>query len=169
MQDNLVLKLQVYYGEKKYNVRGEVISKKQIIKITYGTNEWKQFAQNAPKIGITSIDVEEVRKGRIEGGKMVYDSDSIIETPKQITIEVEDIFTIPEEYLTPEQREIKELRSLIEEMKSSNSKPKKESKKQVDPNLESARARYEELFGKKPSHLKKAATLLKEIEEKENE
>ena len=92
-----------------------------------------------------------------------------IEIDQSIVDEVNKAYKrIVEKELTPEQKQIAELKAMIEDMKS-ESKPKAKKQKDNTPNineeLEEARNKYKEASGKKPHHLWTLERINKEIEE----
>jgi len=163
---------------------------------TYKSLEWTNFMKYATIVGYTDgklISVSEIHyttKDKPNGkhGEVVtttsyepvkMDSEIVAE----IAAVVKEAFEIKRVALTPEQQEIADLKAIVAGLV--DSKPKKaekpvkekaapkaeikvEAPKESDSSneLEDARGKYTELYGKKPSHLMKLEGLNKKIAEK---
>lgn len=164
---DVMVTMRLYKGVKSFDEYGNITSKTQLLKLNYGRKQWKVFEKTVQRLGFTEIKVEncvDLTTRSVEGKDIVYKT---IDTPDEILKSIENIFKIDESLLTPEQREIKELREMVKALSNKEKEPKK-----VEDNseIEALRAEYQELVGKKPSHLMKAKGLKKAIEEaKQNE
>lgn len=150
-----IVHLRVYKGLKLfYDANGKVMNPNQVVKLTYNTIEWKNFIKNLSGIGFNSVEVEKVLSG---------DTLEEIEMPKEILEEVKNIFKAKERELTPEQKEIAELRAIVAGLTE-----KKEVAKEVGV-LDKLRAEYKSISGEKAHHLwgeNKLTELIEELKSK---
>lgn len=178
-----IVTLRLYRGEEKYNKEGKLISESQLYKVSHGTHDWNLFKKNigytftsAEIVAVNKqskelVDVEENGVKR-KNTLFSYESVDISDTLKA---EVHAIFNAPKKELTPEQKQIAELKAQLDALtNASKAKPvvkeaaKAPVSKENSEELESLRSEYAELFGKKPSHLMKVESLKKAINEKQN-
>lgn len=162
---NIIVQLRIFRGKVNHDEKGKVTSDNQVMKLAFGRLEWVNFMKSA-KLVYSKIEVV-----------VCTDADEDykeIETPAEVLSDVEKALKGEEIKLTPQQQEIKELKEAVEELKGkkeskkSESKPKEEKKfdktPDTDEELEAARARFEEVFGKKPHYLTALKTINKKIE-----
>lgn len=162
-----VIKLRVY---KKLEGRngllknelGKVENENWVTSLEYDSLEWHNYKKNlSPEIH-AKVEVE----GYFEKAEKGYEEK---DCPQSIVLEIADVFKKPAKELSPQEREIAELRAMIAELKAGNSKPKKEVEKvetnEDDSDLENARARYKEAFNKKPHHSWNAEQIEQKIKE----
>ena len=182
------VKLRLYRGKKSHDEKGNVESANQFMDApTYLSFEWENFMKNASLVGYSDakvVSVSEivyetlpVKDGKkddtyIKTSYKKVDIDS--EIANEIKAVVKDAFKTQtsEKSLTEDQKRIATLEAQIASLaNSSKDKPKvkKEGKgfddtPDTNEELEVARDKYTEVFGKKPNHLKKLQTLNEEIE-----
>lgn len=146
-----VVWLRIYLGReilKKQN--GEIQNENQLVKLVYGTLEWKNYLKGMKSNPFCKVEVEKVFQQNEKG----YD-------------EIKDFKNIKEELLlslqkdkaqmTKEQIEIAELKEQMAELLGKKKKVKKD-----EPNdLENLRKQYLEKFGKKAHHMFKAEKIIK--------
>ncbi|TNE74994.1 hypothetical protein EP331_00450 [bacterium] len=160
-----VIQLRVY---KKFEGRNGIF-KNELGKIEnevltpaleYDTLEWHNYLKNlSPEIH-AKIEVESYSvKNELGYQKQ--------ECPENILNDIQNLFKKPQRDLTPQEKEIAELRAMIAELKGS-SKPDKTVEKvesSDDDELDQARAKYKEAFGKKPHHSWDAQQIEEKIKE----
>lgn len=162
---NIIVQLRIFRGKESYDVNGKVTSNVQTMKLKFGRLEWVNFMKTAI---LVYSKIEVVRCTDMDND---YKE---ITTPKEVLADVERALKGEEVKLTPQQQEIKELKDAVAELKGKKeskkpeSKPKEEKKfdktPDTDEELEAARVRYEEVFGKKPHYLTALKTINKKIE-----
>jgi len=150
----LSVTLSLFYGVATYNAKGVITSKHESVTITQGSSEWDNFMKHLKANGITEIkvtkayDLNKVNKDEPTDSPKRYTE---VEDLDPIQAEVDKYFTAPEIALTPEQKELKELREMVEALKGGNNSTainKVVSTENSDA-LKTARADYESLLGKK--------------------
>lgn len=150
----LSVTLSLFYGVATYNAKGDITSKHESVTITQGSSEWDNFMKHLKANGITEIkvtkayDLNKVNKDEPTDSEKRYEEVKDIES---IQAEVDKYFTAPEIALTPEQKELKELREMVEALKGGNNSTainKVVSTENSDA-LKTARADYEKVVGKK--------------------
>ena len=105
-----IVHLRVYKGTQVlYDAQGNIQTPNQIVKLTHDTIEWKNFMKTLPTSGYGLAKVEKMLDG---------DTQEEIEISKEIAKEVDNIFKAPEKELTPEQKEIAELKKMVENLTS---------------------------------------------------
>lgn len=157
-----IIKLRVYRGEElNYNADGSVKNENHLVSLTHNSRNWVLFMKNLKNNGYCKVEVEKAFN-EIEEGK--YEE---IKNVSEYNEEVQSSFKkLKEVNLTPDQKKIAELEAKLDALVNA-SKPKEEKvvEKQLEKSIEEIRVEYEEVIGKKPHHMAKAETLLKEIEE----
>lgn len=165
-----VIHLHVYKGHQgsKGLLRDEnnkVININNRVKLTHNTKEWDDYLSRLRVNGFIKVDILGYLDEVLEDGTFTYlEVEESVEKEVRIALHGNN-----EVKLTPEQKELKELKEQLSEMKAlmGNAKaPKKE--KEVDSELSEARAKYLEVFGEKGNKLWKTETILNKIEEKLN-
>jgi len=145
-----IVHLRVYKGlQLFYDANGKVVNPNQIVKLTHDTIEWKNFLKNVQSLGFNSIKVEKMLNGTTL---------EEIEIPKEIEVEVADVFKKKEVELTADQKRIADLEAKLEAL------TKKEVPQGINL-LSELREEYELLSGKKPHHTWKESKLVELIEE----
>ena len=142
---------------------GNTVTPHGTTKLTYGSLSWNNYLKTAVNIGITEIEVKSVYSSPIGGGKGEY-----IDIDESIIEEVAAIFKPKLADLTPEQREIAELKAQMKELLEGKSAkkeaPKAAPKKDVESDdIEELRAEFKKLVGKKPHHKISRENLITEI------
>lgn len=113
-----IVHLRVFKGQKKlYDANGKLETPSQIVKLTYNTVEWKNFLNNLA----FTFGIVEVEKVLSDSGNGEY---KLMDTPDEIKKEVEAVFKTPEKELTPEQKELAELREAVKALSKGNKKEK---------------------------------------------
>jgi len=155
---NTILTLHIFRGKATYDENGVATSENHPMKLEHNTSQYQQFLKGAANTGITKIKVLKATDGVNE-----------IEIDPAIKAEIEGCVNGQPIRLTPEQKELQELRDMVNALKEGKTEKKAEAPAPGnDSELEAAREKYFEVFGKKPHHLKKLDVLLAEIAEKEN-
>jgi hypothetical protein len=103
-----IVHLRIFKGQEMlYDGAGNLKTPSQIVKLTHDTVEWKNFVNNLAASGYGMAKVEKVLQETSAGEyKEIEASESILK-------EVENIFKTPEKELTPEQKEIAELKAIV--------------------------------------------------------
>lgn len=160
--------LRVYKGRKlSYNENGSVQNENQVIKIEHDTMEWKAVMSTLRLNGYAKVTVEKVFY--LDENRTNCTDCSDIKT------EVDDNFKPKvDKTLTPEQKRIAELEAKLDLLINGGKEDVENidlSKENVftgEVSIEDARLQYEDVIGKKPSHLAKVETLLTKIQEFKN-
>jgi hypothetical protein len=163
---NVIVQLRIHRGKVTYDEHGNLTSDNQLMKLKYGVLEWVNFVKTARLLGYSKVELVKVTDGN--------DNYKEIEAPQEIIDSVRDVLAAPKAELTPEQKEIQELKELVAKLASDSKPEKKEAKKKpakdstpdINEELEAAREEYHKVLGKKPNHLMKLANLNKAISEK---
>lgn len=152
------------------NEAGKVINENHLVKLSYGSLEWDNYMKNLRVMNFVKVEVVGFYDKTDKDGSFVYN-----EAPEDVLKEVDSSMTAQEEVpLTPQQKEIAELKAQMAEFLGSKKTEKKSEAPQADntPNineeLDAARARYKEVFGKKPNTLLKLETLNNKIAEEQS-
>lgn len=158
------IKGMLYKGQKTFDQNGKLTSESQTIDLPiYGSLEWNNFFKSIRNLGYSSLDVIKTNEVTYEDNKPTYKE---VDTPKEIISEIENSFNpVIHVELTPEQKQIAELKAMVEKL-SNDSKPKVKPAK--DEDLEAARQEYLEVLGKKPHHLLSLEKINAEIAEAKN-
>lgn len=174
-----VVWLRVYEGKKILRAEnGSIENVNQLVKLTHDTLEWYNYLKNLPATPFCKVEVEKVlipsekitEESVIVGSKTftrpkvvtTYKTGEITEALKR---EVSVAFVgIKEKELTPDQKEIAELKAKVERLINANSASKDKSEKTADKSeLDSLREAYEKKFGEKPHHMKREKKLKEEL------
>lgn len=181
----LYVVLKMFRGMATYNEHGQITSENSELTLQYNTLEWSNFIKRIRAIGYTKIVFLKTINAN---GETVTDFND------EIKKEVAGIFLAPEKELTPEQKEIKELKEQMAALVAGKkpdaeveNEPEKEENKPVvevaetaeenkdesndeveatEEMLEAARAEYFSLFGEKPNYKTKYAKLKQQIADK---
>jgi hypothetical protein len=168
---NLLVTLRVHKGKVSYDKNGKLQSDNQVVVLIHGSGAWTNYLAHA-RLNHTGMEVEKVVEetmksidtGRTnaQGFKITRPefTENPIDTPKEITAEVLKAISPPVAELSPEQKELAELRAIVEDLKEG-----KDETPNVNEELEAARKELEGLTGKKPSHLFKLESLQTKIAE----
>lgn len=154
----VIVNLRVYKGkELNYDENGKVKNENQSIKVFYDSVEWRNQLKNFKANGF--IKVEVVSANYVTRNKDLTEELSEYDNIDVIKKEVKNAFEGDRKIvLTPEQKEIQELKAKLDAFISSSSdkkgkKPKKteikEKKDDTEQSIEDARAEYLEVVGKK--------------------
>ena len=168
MQKNLIVQVRVYKGQVNFDEKGNVTSPNQLMKLRYGIREWDLFLKGIVQMGWTRVDVVKCLDGneRIEEDGIINHPE--VKVPETIEAEIKKAMEGEEKVLTPDQQKIKDLEGKIEKILNSKQDSSKKIES-VDRYLESARKKYEEVFGKKPHHKSSTEKLNEAIQDKLNE
>ena len=175
-----IVKVQVYTGKLQKNEHGEWTTKNNPYKVRKPSKEWNLFLNNAPnmysKVELLEVTEEKVIHGeKTVRGKIQATQKheyNVIESPKDVVDAIEGVLK-KKVNLSPEQKEIAELRAKLDALIESKPKePKLEKKKidEVDDEIIELRAKYKELHpeNKDANKLWKERKLGEEIEKLEN-
>lgn len=185
MSTEYSVKIRVFKGKKSYDENHKLLSANQLVTLTpFNGFDWINFMKHAMNLGHTSAEVVQVQKIvytsvedkiRKDAPNKIVTTYEDVETPQEITDAVHAAFNpVVKTNLTPEQVELADLKAEMAEMKASMSggkkaeSPKKDNTPNVNEELEVARARYTELYGKKPHHMTQLPKLNELIAAKEN-
>jgi len=175
--------LHIYMG--KHGIKGiakgengKVVNDNHLVKLAYGSFSWDNYMKNLQASGIIKVDVVGFLKKDYKEGPFTYDE------AKGVQAEVDTAMTVQAEVkLTPDQKRLAELEAkynaLIEEQAgNSEEKPEEEEAPAQEGNdsrsgndaeaeaaLEAVRAKYTEVFGKPPHHMKQLKGLTEAIDE----
>lgn len=170
-----IVKVRVFIGALLKKEDGSYKTENHTVKIPKPSKEWNLFLEHAKKM-YSKVELIEVTKENIEfGKKMVKGKEvptqnhtyKVVDSSEDIKNAIADIYANKAE-LTDDQKKIAELEAKLNAVLEQNSeKPKKptKQKKDIDPKLEELRAKYTELYKKKPNHLMKVESLEKAINE----
>lgn len=152
---------------------GIVLNENHIVKLPYDTMEWHNYLKTLQPNGIIKVDVLGFYKSTNEDGSFAYD-----DCGEEVEKAVHTALYGKEDRPLSKDEEIALLKKQVGELIAHNKKPKeatkaapaKETKPDATPNvneeLEAARDRYKEIFGKKPHHMKKLESINEEINAK---
>lgn len=180
------VKLNLYRGKKNFDEDKKLTSEMIAMDLSpYNGLEWNNFMKHASIVGYTSAEVTAVNSIKYtkhpkpegkEGETITLTTYPSIDMDEDIVNEIKEnvksaFDTTPKVVLTPEQKEIAELKATVKNLVD-NKKPKEETKKSVkinktpntDEELEDARDKYLKVFEKKPNHLMKLENINKAIE-----
>lgn len=152
-----IVHLRVYRGrDLNFDANGKVKNENQSVKFTHDTVEWKNFMRNLIANQYIKVDVDKVLDG----------DDSKKEIAKgDFQKEVDSYMKAPEKDLTPEQKEIKELKARLDALTGSGKPEKKDKGEEITDEL---REEYEEVFGKKVYHGWSASEVRTKIDEEKS-
>jgi hypothetical protein len=156
-QECVNVHLQALKGAEVFNAKQNLVTPNDKFKVTYGSKEWENVLSRAKSFGYTEIKVLSVVD---KTGKDKVEDNGLIQK------EVNEAMTSEEKQLTPEQKEIAELKARLEAMESNGSKKDDVIDTEL---LEKLRKQYSDLFDKKPHHLLGVEKLQEAINEKLNE
>lgn len=147
-----IVHLRVYKGrELNYTAEGKIKNENHLVKITYGTVEWKNFMDNLKPNGFVKVDVEKV----LNGDTLEAEKDF-----SNISKEVRESFDGDQKtILTPDQKRIAELEAKLEALANGN------PKSGTDDELAKARKEYMEVFGKQGHYSWSVEQIREKIEE----
>lgn len=122
MKQQLFIHLRVYRGnDLNYNADGSVKTENHIVVVPYNTREWTLFMQNLRPNGYVKVDVEKV----FDNASLTY-----LEDIDQYKSEVAKAFMIVNDKpLTSEQKEIAELKAMVEKLSSKQTEEETKTKK----------------------------------------
>jgi hypothetical protein len=169
--------LKIYKGSEI--VRGEdgnVKNENQTVTIQIDSLEFKKYVEHLPFSQYRRVEILEcfeVQTGYNNAeGKYHPEVIEKIETPKEVSDAITNMFKGKKAQLTPEQQRIADLEAKLESLMKSQPNPEngKTPKISVDERaepseLDELRAEYESLAGKKPNHLLKEDKLRDKIAE----
>ncbi len=179
----IVVWLRVYEGKKILRAEnGSIENVNQLVKLTHDTLEWYNYLKNLPATPFCKVEIKKVlipseiitEESVIEGSKTyirknvetTYKTGEITDALKR---EVSVAFVgIKEKELTPDQKEIAELKAKVERLLSRDSASKDKAADKSDETadkseLETLREAYKVKFGKKPHHMKREKKLKEEL------
>lgn len=156
MEKKPIIKLRTYRGrEINYDANGKIKNENNLVSLEHNTIAWKLFMKNLPLNGYCKVDVE-------SGFKQLSSGYEPIEDLTDFQTEVNEAFNPKKKLeLTPEQKQISELRSQLDALMKGD-KPKKKEKKEdkkveatknkeiKTPTKADLKEEYKELYGKNP-------------------
>lgn len=170
-----IIHLHVYRGKQGAqgivkDEKGKVLNINNLVKLTHNTKEWDDYLKMLRINGFVKVEVKGFLAGLKSNGDLELNNDGSFkynEVPESVLKEVKEALKGSDEVkLTPEQKEIAELKTQMAELISGN-KEKVPSK--VDPELDKAREDYEKVYSEKGHHLWSLSTILEKIKEKSNQ
>lgn len=170
-----VVKLRIFRGSQmSYDKNGNVQNENQLVTLIHDTVEWANYLKRLTSNQFLEVMVEKVFYCDKEKNKDGFFEDKISEvdqeTIDEIKQEVKEALKAPEKELTPQEKQIAELKAQVEAlMKGQTVKKETKSEKKVEKtdDLDELRAEYETLYGKKPFGSWKADKLKEKIAEKQ--
>lgn len=128
-----IVQLRVYKGDRILrDENGKIATENNLVKLEYGTKSYSNFIKNMRALGYGMVKVEKVIKGKKE-----------LEI-KPFNDEIQAIFNPKEEkHLTPEQKEIAELKARLGQLTGGQKPNKKEVDETENEDIELVRAEYE--------------------------
>lgn len=189
MSKKTIVHLRVYKGtQMTFDANQKPLNENQLVKMSYNSFEWDNFMKMAGRNGYCKMEVEEVIEvsgiGKDEKTEPVEDITAIKAAVKNAINPEQEVV------LTPEQKEIKELKAKLEAFMNSGAKPEsnlyvdnmpkidkvedvkdikvedsKEVKSDYPTDPAELRAMYEEVTGDKPHHKAKDETLIEKMNE----
>ena len=159
MEKKPIIKLRAYRGrEINYDANGKIKNENNLISLEHNTKEWVLFMKNLPLNGYCKVEVEKGFKQLASGYEPLTDLDVYKK-------EVKEAFNPKkEEVLSPEQKQIAELKAQLDsfmkgdkpkETKVVKNEPKDEKvEEKLDDTVtkEDLVEEYTKLYGKKPFH-----------------
>jgi len=181
MGQNLIVTLRAYKGELKrdFDNPEKVTSENQKVKLVYKSPAWVNYLDKA-RLNHSRIDIESVKEEHVDykdTGRKDSRGFSIVNTlfsykdseaTEEMKSEVSKCMQRKAKESTPDQETIQSLKEEMRELKESIKKGNADSTPDVNEELEAARERYLEVFGKKPNHLMKLSSINAKIKEKLN-
>lgn len=185
-----IVQMKLYKGKEAYNKEGKLISESQPMKLRHGVKEWTLFMDAVKGMGVSRVEIMHVTKEVIYKGDEPNTYAVVDSVPQNIQRDIDQCLKGAPKKLTPEQQEIADLKASIKEMKAAiqggnqvkQAPPVKAEPVPVeevgsvegtpvkaDPEkaeLNAAKAKYAELFGEKPHHATKLASLNQKINAK---
>jgi len=155
--------------------KGKVVNDNHKVSLPFDTMEWNNWLKQVIPSGIIKIDVIGFAKIKTdENGH--YVSHTFVDVPEEVEKKVQDSLVVKLDIkLTPEQKEIAELKkegaelkAMVKAMQSGNSSVV-EDKSETPPELVEAKEKYVNIFGKKGHHLWSLETIKEKIAEKQKE
>ncbi len=160
--NNIILTLRIYSGKRLYDATGKLISKNQTMKLSYGRLEWTVFLKGAAMF-YTEVEIESATKEVIKDDVKKYNDTKI---PADAIAELRKVMG-KEDQAKPAKKVAKKEEAKVEEKADEKKENPTNNEIGYDPeDLEAVREKYLEVFGEKPHHAKKAASLNKEIADK---
>jgi len=148
-RNQLAIHLRIFKGPKMaYDEKGNSINENHLVHLAYDTAEYKKYLSLLPANGIIKAEVEKVLDlNKVNEGKEKSDADyyKSVDDFEDIQAEIDAIMN-PEGVveLTPDQKRIQELEAKVNALLG-----KTEDSEDDNSELKEARAKYEELYGKK--------------------
>lgn len=119
---NLSVTLRMFYGEVNYDKDGNVKSRNETVSITFGSPEWDNFIKHIKSHGVTSVKIEKVfdlskvnEKEPVESLNRYQE----VEDYSDVATVINKLFDTADVALTPEQKQIKELKEKLAALESS--------------------------------------------------
>lgn len=159
-----------------YDENGKPQNENQIVTLPYDTVQWQNYLKALRANRFVRVDVEKVffvdSKKDDEGFFRDTLTDADSDWMEKVKEEVKKHYEDAKPELTPEQQKIAELEAAIKALQNGSVKAKEsKSEKKVEKtensdNIDELRAKYEELYGKKPFGGWGADKLIEKINEK---
>lgn len=169
------VRLKVLRGKKTYDEHGKINSFSQELDAPmYPSFEWDKFISNVSQLytGVEVVSVKEIIKTVKQNPKLpvgevlvtVTLNDEVNDEIKEaINKDVNGIFATPEKVMTPQEKEIAELKAMVEQL-AKDSKKKDVKSTDTEEDIDALRTKYITLTGKEPDGRWKEPKLIEEIE-----
>lgn len=156
------IKARLYKGKKTFDEQGNLTSDSHPIDLPiYGSLQWQNFIANVKNLGYTELS--NIQTIELDNGKPVKE----VDIPSHIAEEMKQAFIVNKDIpLTPEQKEIKELKEQMANLVASSNKQPKAKDNNTSSELDKARMDYKEVFGKDPHHKMKIEGIRESINNK---
>lgn len=160
-----------------FDGEGKVLNENHLVKLPHDTMEWHNYLKTLKPNGIIKVDVVGFYKSTDSDGKFVYEGET-----KEVEAAIHTALHGAKDAPLSKDEEIALLKKQMAELMGKKDKPVKEKAPEkapaktespdktpdVNEELESAKRKYQELFGKKPHHTKSLEILNREIESETN-
>jgi len=166
----IIVQLKIYKGAKfQYDEdKTTIINESQDLSLKYDSREWHNWMSKMYRNGWGKAKVEFIKQETERVDNIQKYEDVSNDVFNRISSEMNDKLKPQKEVkLTPEQKEIERLTSEMAEMKALINKGK-DNTPDVNEELEAARDKYFDVFGKRPNNLLKLSSLNAKIEEEQN-
>ncbi len=158
----IIVKIRIYKGtEILKNDKGEVRNENQTVTLKHDSQEWHNYLGKMSRSGYGVAQVVEAfeDKGMDKEYKTTYEKINGADI-SIINAEIQEALKKDKIAETPEQTEIRELKERIDKMEDKKSPapvtkvaPPVDNTPDINEELEAAKAKYAELFGKPPHHM----------------
>lgn len=172
---SIVVHLQLFVGEILYDAKGNIKSENLTVKLTYNTAEWRNYMRQFVRNGFSKYKILKIIEVTDETRKTGEHNDVTDKMKGEIDAHIKEktqVVKAPKSNedprLTELQKQNEQLMARLEALENGGNSYKKSEKPEKSEG-DKLKARYKELYGKKPHHLMGEEKIKQAIEEKENE